>query len=233
VYKKLQPYVESDTFKMVGTLGVRLHARPVRTKPSWSTSTLPCFLQSTGWKELPETINGRAAMIGFLAAAGAELFGKGSVLAQLSQAPQVRPCGHVVALGLQQCSPAEARGGASGACAPSLPFAHLQAVVVVLGLIIASSIIPVAKVRIGRERSDTVHCITVCAPRVRGRPQTRACTRSSIHVRCLVRLLQAVNGDYLAALKDTHALPDGVFTEANEKVGCSGACLEGCAWTCL
>ncbi|KAG2423111.1 hypothetical protein HXX76_002335 [Chlamydomonas incerta] len=74
----LQPYVESDLFK-----------------------------SSTGWKELPETINGRAAMLGFVAAAGAEIFGSGSVLTQLSAAP--------------------------------------QAVLVVLGLIVASSAVPVVK----------------------------------------------------------------------------------------
>lgn len=46
------------------------------------------FSQSLGWKQLPETINGRAAMLGFVAAAGAEIFGSGSILAQLSKAPQ-------------------------------------------------------------------------------------------------------------------------------------------------
>lgn len=46
------------------------------------------FIKSTGFKTLPETINGRAAMVGFLAAAGAEIFGQGPFLAQLSSFPQ-------------------------------------------------------------------------------------------------------------------------------------------------
>ncbi|KAG2492266.1 hypothetical protein HYH03_009506 [Edaphochlamys debaryana] len=46
------------------------------------------YIKNFGWKELPETINGRAAMLGFLAGAGAEIFGQGSVLSQLGQAPQ-------------------------------------------------------------------------------------------------------------------------------------------------
>lgn len=46
------------------------------------------FVQSTGFKALPETINGRAAMIGFLAGAGAEIFGAGPLMGQLSRAPQ-------------------------------------------------------------------------------------------------------------------------------------------------
>ncbi|PNH11726.1 Carotene biosynthesis-related protein CBR, chloroplastic [Tetrabaena socialis] len=65
------------------------------------------FKSATGWKALPETINGRAAMLGFVAGAGAEIFGAGSILSQLSGAP--------------------------------------QPVLVVLGLVIASSIIPIYK----------------------------------------------------------------------------------------
>ncbi|KXZ49138.1 hypothetical protein GPECTOR_23g66 [Gonium pectorale] len=106
-YKKyLAPYVESELFK-----------------------------QSTGWKQLPETINGRAAMLGFVAAAGAELLGSGSVLAQLSAAP--------------------------------------QPVLLVLALVVASSAIPIYK---------------------------------------------GTQGDYLNALRDTYSVPEGVFTEANERV---------------
>lgn len=67
----------------------------------------PYFVKSTGFKPLAETINGRAAMLGFVAAAGAEIFGSGSVLSQLSAAPQV--------------------------------------VLVLMGLVVASSIIPIYK----------------------------------------------------------------------------------------
>lgn len=42
----------------------------------------------TGFKELPEIINGRGAMLGFLAAAVAEIFSGGTVAAQLSAAPR-------------------------------------------------------------------------------------------------------------------------------------------------
>ncbi|GLI67650.1 hypothetical protein VaNZ11_011899 [Volvox africanus] len=93
------------------------------------------FKQATGWKELPETINGRAAMIGFVAGAGAEILGSGSILAQLSKAP--------------------------------------QPVLLIIGLIVASSTIPIYK---------------------------------------------GTQGDYLAALKDTYSIPEGVFTEMKEKV---------------
>ncbi|GIL86630.1 hypothetical protein Vretimale_11541 [Volvox reticuliferus] len=93
------------------------------------------FKQATGWKELPEVINGRTAMIGFVAAAGGEILGSGSILAQLSKAP--------------------------------------QPVLLVVGLIIAASVIPIYK---------------------------------------------GTQGDYLAALKDTYSIPEGVFTERNEKI---------------
>ncbi|GLC41692.1 hypothetical protein PLESTB_000687900 [Pleodorina starrii] len=102
----VKPYVESEFFKL-----------------------------STGWKELPETINGRAAMIGFVAAAGAEILGSGSILSQLSRAP--------------------------------------QSVLLVLALVVASSAIPIYK---------------------------------------------GIQGDYLSSLRDTYSVPEGVFTEANEKV---------------
>eukprot|EP00878_Enallax_costatus_P002886 GHUV01003080.1.p2 GENE.GHUV01003080.1~~GHUV01003080.1.p2 ORF type:complete len:200 (+),score=72.48 GHUV01003080.1:104-703(+) len=45
-------------------------------------------VDSTGWKQLPESINGRAAMIGFVAGAAAELLGAGPILLQLSKSPQ-------------------------------------------------------------------------------------------------------------------------------------------------
>eukprot|EP00775_Hariotina_reticulata_P007000 gene7000-7214_t len=45
-------------------------------------------VDSTGFKELPETINGRAAMIGFVAGASAEILGAGPFLLQLSKYPQ-------------------------------------------------------------------------------------------------------------------------------------------------
>jgi len=45
-------------------------------------------VQFTGFKKDAEIINGRAAMVGFVAAAGAEIFGAGSFLAQLSKYPQ-------------------------------------------------------------------------------------------------------------------------------------------------
>jgi len=45
-------------------------------------------VQFTGFKKDAEIINGRAAMIGFVAAAGAEIFGAGSFLSQLSKYPQ-------------------------------------------------------------------------------------------------------------------------------------------------
>lgn len=44
--------------------------------------------KSTGWKTIPELINGRAAMLGFVAAAGAEIFGAGPVVTQLGESPQ-------------------------------------------------------------------------------------------------------------------------------------------------
>jgi hypothetical protein len=44
--------------------------------------------QATGWKELPELINGRLAMVGFLAGGGAELFGAGPLLKQAGSATQ-------------------------------------------------------------------------------------------------------------------------------------------------
>lgn len=60
LYAKVQPYAES-----------------------------PVAQDSYGWKKLPETINGRAAMIGFVAGALAELLGAGSLLTQLASAPQL------------------------------------------------------------------------------------------------------------------------------------------------
>lgn len=42
----------------------------------------------TGFKQLPELINGRAAMLGFVAGASAEIFGAGPLLKQLSIYPQ-------------------------------------------------------------------------------------------------------------------------------------------------
>lgn len=42
------------------------------------------FLDSVGFKSLPETINGRTAMVGFVAAFGAEIFGAGSFYSQLA-----------------------------------------------------------------------------------------------------------------------------------------------------
>jgi hypothetical protein len=56
-----------------------------RIKPYLENET---FTKSTGWKELPESINGRAAMLGFVAGALAELLGAGSVLVQFSHSPQ-------------------------------------------------------------------------------------------------------------------------------------------------
>lgn len=92
-------------------------------------------VQFTGFKKDPEIINGRAAMIGFVAAAGAEIFGAGSFLLQLSKFP--------------------------------------QPVLVVLALITAGSVIPVVK---------------------------------------------GTKGEYLASLRDTYTLPDGVFTESLERL---------------
>lgn len=46
------------------------------------------MLQALGWKALPETINGRLAMLGFAAGALAELLGAGSLLQQFAFAPQ-------------------------------------------------------------------------------------------------------------------------------------------------
>lgn len=92
-------------------------------------------VQSTGFKPIPESINGRAAMLGFVAAAGAEIFGYGPVIGQLSFSP--------------------------------------QPVLVILALVTAASIIPIAK---------------------------------------------GAQGNYLDSLKDTYSLPEGVFTEANERV---------------
>lgn len=94
----------------------------------------PYFAKSTGWKPLPEAINGRCAMLGFVAAAGAEIFGQGPFFAQLA-----------------------------GAGLPTL---------VVLAAITAGSIIPVVK---------------------------------------------GTEGGYLASLRETYALPEGVFTESNER----------------
>lgn len=48
----------------------------------------PTVQQATGWKELPETINGRLAMLGFAAGAGAEIFGAGPILKQAGSVPQ-------------------------------------------------------------------------------------------------------------------------------------------------
>jgi hypothetical protein len=50
--------------------------------------TNPTFVSATGWKELPELINGRLAMLGFLAGGGAELFGAGPLLKQAGSVPQ-------------------------------------------------------------------------------------------------------------------------------------------------
>uniref|UniRef100_A0A383VDQ8 Uncharacterized protein n=1 Tax=Tetradesmus obliquus TaxID=3088 RepID=A0A383VDQ8_TETOB len=44
--------------------------------------------ESTGFKALPEIINGRAAMLGFVAGASAEILGAGPLLLQLSKYPQ-------------------------------------------------------------------------------------------------------------------------------------------------
>jgi hypothetical protein len=43
---------------------------------------------ATGFRELPELINGRLAMLGFASGALAEVFGAGSVLKQAGTAPQ-------------------------------------------------------------------------------------------------------------------------------------------------
>jgi len=91
--------------------------------------------ESVGWKPLAETINGRAAMIGFLTGALAEIFGAGPILLQLSKFP--------------------------------------QPVLAAVLLITAGSIIPTVK---------------------------------------------GTEGNYLDSLKDTYTLPEGVFTEANERV---------------
>lgn len=56
-----------------------------RLKPYLDNET---FTKSTGWKELPESINGRAAMLGFVAGALAEIFGAGPLLLQFSKSPQ-------------------------------------------------------------------------------------------------------------------------------------------------
>lgn len=48
----------------------------------------PWVQESTGWKIIPESINSRAAMLGFVAGAGAEIFGAGPILGQLSASPQ-------------------------------------------------------------------------------------------------------------------------------------------------
>eukprot|EP00877_Chromochloris_zofingiensis_P003739 jgi/Chrzof1/13366/Cz07g30110.t1_ELIP2[v5.2] len=91
--------------------------------------------KSTGFKTLPETINGRAAMLGFVAGAAAEIFGAGPILGQLSRSP--------------------------------------QPVLVIIALIMAGSIIPIYK---------------------------------------------GTKGEYLDSLQDTYTLPEGVFTEPNERV---------------
>ncbi|GIL57160.1 hypothetical protein Vafri_12466 [Volvox africanus] len=120
-------FLESTDFKLEDVEAYKTYVKPYVESEF--------FKQATGWKELPETINGRAAMIGFVAAAGAEILGSGTILAQLSNAP--------------------------------LP------VLLVVGLIIASSTIPIYK---------------------------------------------GTQGDYLTALKDTYSIPEGVFTESNEKI---------------
>ncbi|EFJ46470.1 hypothetical protein VOLCADRAFT_105462 [Volvox carteri f. nagariensis] len=120
-------FLESTDFKLEDVDAYRTYLKPYVDSEF--------FKKSTGWNELPETINGRAAMIGFVAAAGAEILGSGSILSQLSKAP--------------------------------------QPVLLVLTLIVAASTIPIYK---------------------------------------------GTQGDYLSALKDTYSLPEGVFTERNEKL---------------
>lgn len=46
------------------------------------------MVESTGFKPLAELINGRAAMLGFVAGASAEILGAGPLLLQLSKYPQ-------------------------------------------------------------------------------------------------------------------------------------------------
>ncbi|KAF5833691.1 hypothetical protein DUNSADRAFT_9924 [Dunaliella salina] len=48
----------------------------------------PVGSKSAGWNKIPETINGRAAMIGFLTAALGEIFGGYSFLEQFADHPQ-------------------------------------------------------------------------------------------------------------------------------------------------
>uniref|UniRef100_A0A7S3RAS2 Chlorophyll a-b binding protein, chloroplastic n=1 Tax=Dunaliella tertiolecta TaxID=3047 RepID=A0A7S3RAS2_DUNTE len=48
----------------------------------------PVGSKSTGWNEIPETVNGRAAMIGFLTAVTGEIFSGSSFLAQFADHPQ-------------------------------------------------------------------------------------------------------------------------------------------------
>lgn len=95
----------------------------------------PLLKNSFGWNRIPELVNGRAAMVGFVAAVIPELFGAGTVIEQLAAAPQT--------------------------------------VVLFIALIYAATVIPIVK---------------------------------------------GADGDYLDSLKDTYTMPEGWFTEANERV---------------
>lgn len=95
----------------------------------------PLLKNSFGWNRIPELVNGRAAMVGFVAAVIPELFDAGTVIEQLAAAPQT--------------------------------------VVLFIALIYAATVIPIVK---------------------------------------------GADGDYLDSLKDTYTMPEGWFTEANERV---------------
>lgn len=73
-------FLESDNFKLQDSDFYQKNVKQY-AENEW-------VVKSTGWKVIPETVNGRAAMIGFVAAAGAEIFGAGSVITQLGNCPQ-------------------------------------------------------------------------------------------------------------------------------------------------
>ncbi|KAL6751399.1 hypothetical protein V8C86DRAFT_2779093 [Haematococcus lacustris] len=80
-------FFESDDVKLADVL------QPIRNNGLYKQYAQDYVESATvrdsfGWKKIAETINGRCAMIGFVAGAGAEIFRQKTILYQLAAQPQ-------------------------------------------------------------------------------------------------------------------------------------------------
>lgn len=191
----------------VGWPQLSMHARCIR--PTLTTGRP----QATGWKKIPETINGRAAMMGGCAAGGCWGQGIRGLLRmrfarlEVKRAPPSSAClGRLLAAvtGFLAGAAAEVFGGGS---ILNQMAASPQSVVATIALIAVGSLVPIAKVG-GVSQDRCWGCLCRCQELGRAE-EGAACGGVRHSTSCLSPVPspppQGTKGDYLTSLQDTYA----------------------------